>query len=142
MSSPTASLSEDLVTFLLDTNVLLRAVIIDSPEQFEKSKSLFAAAKRGEINLLVTPVVIGEACFVLESFYKQPTAKIADTMEVFLSADWLLIEQREALQGMWDFYRRKMHFVDSYLLSLAKHNSYQLATFDLALSKRLTKCVP
>lgn len=137
MSLKAALSVSDPVTFLLDTNVLLRAVVIDSPEQLAQAKRLFDEAKRGEINLLVTPVVIGEACFVLESFYKQPIAKIADTMEVFLSADWLLIEQRDALQGMWDFYRRKMHFVDSYLLALAKHNSYQLATFDVTLSKRL-----
>lgn len=137
MSASTAATSEDVVTFLLDTNVLLRAVVADHPAQFAQAKRLFSAAKQGEIQLLVTPVVIAEACFVLESFYKKSVAEIADTMEVFLSADWLLIKQREALQGMWDFYRRKMHFVDSYLLALAKQNSYQLATFDLALSKRL-----
>jgi len=137
MNKKGASSLPEPVVFVLDTNVLLRALVADQPAQLIQAKRLFAAAKRGELSLLVTPVVIAEACFVLESFYKQSVAEIADTMEVFLSADWLLIEQQDALQGMWDYYRRKMHFVDSYLLSLAKQNNYQLATFDVALSKRL-----
>ncbi|MBM4177459.1 PIN domain-containing protein, partial [Candidatus Gribaldobacteria bacterium] len=87
------------MTFLLDTNVLLRFLVGDEKSQQKKAISWFKQAEKGKIKIIVTPIVIAESAFVLESFYKQSKAEIGNCFEVFLSQRWLQVESREALLG-------------------------------------------
>lgn len=123
--------------FILDTNVLLRFLVADNQKQFIQAKDLLRQAENGKIQLIVEPVVIAETCFVLEHYYKKSLDQIAETMQVFLSVDWLLIEHKIALRGLWEFYVQRMHFVDSYLLAMAKFEGIATFSFDQKLSKKL-----
>lgn len=120
---------------ILDTNIILRYLVGDSEILHKKAVGIFKKAEAGELRLLIKVVVIAEACFVLESFYKKSLEEIASSMEVLLSQKWIQIEDRKGLLGMWTNYRNRLHFVDSYLLSSAKVNKYKILTFDKELEK-------
>jgi predicted nucleic-acid-binding protein len=122
---------------VVDTNVILRYLVGDDKVQQEQAKRWFREAKAGKRRLVIKPLVVAEACFVLESFYKQGREIIAGAMEVFLAQKWLRVEERTVILGMWQYYRQKLHFVDSYLLSWAKATDGGVLTFDAGIKKTI-----
>lgn len=123
------------ITFFLDTNVLLRYLVRDNEKQFEQAKKWFKDVRERKIKIVVSSVVVAEACFVLESFYKQTREKIADAMTVVLSQRWLAVSEREILLGLWGDYKKGRHFVDSYLKSQAEIKKGKILSFDKKLTR-------
>lgn len=121
---------------IVDTNILLRFLVGDNQAQKDAAQLWFRQAEQGKRILVLTPLVIAEACFVLESFYKQDKNRIADVLQVFLSQSWLHIENRDVLLGVLPWYRKGLHFVDSFLLSWSKKNNGGILTFDKQLAKQ------
>lgn len=118
------------MTCILDTNVLLRYLVGDNPLQQKQAISWFFEGEEGKRKIIVKPIVIAEACFVLESFYKKTKKEITEAMEIFLTQKWLKIEDRAILLTIWPLYTKGLHFVDSYLLSWSKANKAEILTFD------------
>jgi predicted nucleic-acid-binding protein len=105
------------VTCILDTNVLVRFLVGDNKSQQQQATKWFSQAESGKIDIIVKPIVVAEACFVLESFYKISRKDISESMIVFLSQRWLKVENRDQLLTLWPWYLKKIHFVDSFLLA-------------------------
>ena len=121
---------------ILDTNVLLRFLVGDNPTQQKQAELWFKEAESGKRKIIVVPLVIAEACFVLESFYKKQRQEIADSFEIFISQRWLQVESREVLSRLWPYYLEGFHFVDSFLLSWSEVHKSGLLTFDQELRKQ------
>lgn len=121
---------------VLDTNVLLRFLVGDHPRQQAQARRWFKEAEAGKRAIIVHPLIVAEACFVLETFYETKRAAIADAMEAFVGQEWLLISEREALLGLWSWYRQGLHFVDSFLLSWASLHEGDILTFDQQMKKK------
>jgi predicted nucleic-acid-binding protein len=124
---------------VVDTNVLLRFLTGDIPEQQEQARQWFKKAEQGKWTLVIKPLVVAETAFVLESFYKLDRKEIADALEVFLAQKWLQVEERSVLVGLWNWYRKNFHFVDSYLLAWKKINSAEILSFDSQVQKESGK---
>ena len=121
---------------LIDTNIILRYLVNDDDNFYNKAKNILKEAEIGKRKIQVKVVVIAECCYILESFYKKSKEEIASAMEVFLSQRWLKVEDRSALLSMWNNFRQNLHFVDCYLLALAGTNKYKIITFDKELNKK------
>ncbi len=61
----------------LDSNVLLRFLIGEPHDQFAAASALFQRAEHGEVVLELSPLVLAETAFTLESFYKRPRREVA-----------------------------------------------------------------
>ncbi len=118
---------------LLDTNVLLRFLVGDNKEQQSLAEKFFNQGQKSEFNIIVYPLVIAEAAFVLESHYNKKRSEIASKMQVLLSQRWLKVKNRAALLSLWDDYLDGLRFVDSFLLNQAKIDSASLLSFDKEL---------
>ncbi|MBI2050186.1 MAG: PIN domain-containing protein [Parcubacteria group bacterium] len=123
-------------TCLLDTNVLIRFLVGDNRAQQKEAAAWFRQAQQGARRIMVTPLVVAEASFVLESFYQKKRGEVAEKLELFVSQRWLRVPERRALMGMWPWYSRGMHFVDGFLLSLARLHGMPLLTFDKKLKNK------
>lgn len=123
---------------VVDTNVLIRFFVGDDKLQQKKAGNWFFQAQKGKRKFIIKAIVVAEACFVLESFYKKQRNEIADVFEVFLTQSWLVVEERNVLLSLWDWYKRGFHFVDSYLLSWAKNNNSLIVSFDKKLTSKLS----
>ena len=56
-------------TFILDTNVTLRFLLADDPNQSPKAKELFELAESGGVRLRLSHVAVAELVWVLGSFF-------------------------------------------------------------------------
>ncbi len=122
-------------TFIVDTNVILRFLVGDQPDQLKQAQTWFKSARQGEWQLQISPLVVAECCFVLESFYHIKREQIAQKMSVLLGQRWLQVQERAVLTNLWDKYLAGLHFVDSYLLAWAKVHQQQVLSFDEKLKK-------
>jgi len=121
---------------ILDTNVLLRFLVGDNEKQQKEARQWFKEAEQRKRKIVVVPLVVAETCFVLESFYKKQRGEIADALEVFIAQRWLEVEQREVLLLLWSWYRKGLHFVDSFLLAWTQAHTGDVLTFDQSLQKK------
>ena len=62
----------DPARYYLDTNVLVRFFTGEPRDMFAASKSLIDRASHGEIILDLSPLILAETAFTLESFYQLP----------------------------------------------------------------------
>lgn len=123
---------------VLDTNVLIRYLVGDNKLQHQKAISWFRKAQDQEGKLLLPHLVIAETSFVLESFYQLDRKQIAKKLKIVIKQPWLKIEKRPVLLNLWKYYLQGLHFVDSYLLSMAKYDNLALLSFDQKLNKMLS----
>lgn len=115
----------------LDTNVLLRFLTGDPPEQFRRAQRLMRRAADGEVLLHVTHVVLAEAVWVLGSFYGHERDAIAETLRSFILADGVSVEQPDtALEALRVMAESKVAFVDAYVAATARRNAAPVASFD------------
>ena len=121
---------------ILDTNVLVRYFIGDEPKQEEQAKRWFKEAEGGKRDIVVSPVVIAEACFVMEKRYNITKKNIANVMEVLLGQRWLTVIDKNIIEAVWPYYMEGLHFVDSYLLVLAKQEQGEVLSFDKELLRK------
>ncbi len=122
--------------YLLDTNVLVRYLVRDEESQYQQVVNWLKDAEDGKMKIIIPTIVVAETCFVLESFYKKQRDEISDSMVVFLSQRWMAVPDRDILLSLWGNFKNGLHFVDSFLLSLAERENYKLLTFDKKLQKR------
>lgn len=125
--------------YVLDTNVLIRFLVGDNKEQLKQAARWFRSAEEGEMKITVHSLVVAEACFVLESFYKLPRKDIVLAMQIFLSQRFLNVPERDVLLQIWDHYQNGLHFVDSFLAQLAEQSDKIILTFDKSLLKKQVK---
>lgn len=130
---------KNVTKLILDTNIIARYLMDDVASQADEAEKLFRKAEKREVLLLVQPVVVAEACFVMQTYYKKSEVEISRVMQPFLSQHWLDLEHGQALLGMWRWYEEGNHFVDSYLLSLEKYEGIGIYSFDKKLNKRRKK---
>ncbi len=102
--------------FFVDTNVLLRFLTNDVPEQADQARELFLRARQGELVLVLNALVIAEIVWTLQSFYKYPKEQIDAIVSAIVAADFFEIEERDILlQALDDFHHLNIDFVDAYI---------------------------
>jgi predicted nucleic-acid-binding protein len=108
----------------------------DNEKHAQVAGKLFAACDRGELALIILPVVLAECVFVLESFYAHPRADIASALGLLISRPGVEISDRAIQLDALDRYRRtKVHFVDCVIAAAAVAGDMPIATFDQDLRK-------
>ena len=120
---------------VVDTNILVRLLVGDIKKQEEKAVDIFRDAEIGKRKLLIKSTVVAETCYVLESYYKKTREEITGALSVLLIQKWLKVDERRVLSGVWQWYLKGFHFVDSYLIAWSKVNKGKILTFDKKLSR-------
>ena len=120
----------------IDANLLLRFLTNDVAEQANRARSLIRRAERGEVELVVSVVVVAEVVWVLESYYGYSRRRVADGLQPLLSADGFALEGGDdALDALALMADRGLDFADAYLLAAANRRGDAIATFDQDLKK-------
>jgi predicted nucleic-acid-binding protein len=118
-----------------DTNVLIRLVTNDLPEQVLNAQAVIDSAVPGEIE--ITDAVLAETCTILEfnAGYRLPRDLIHRALSRLLSQSAFSISPvaKDALKT----YQKhpKLDIVDCLLLVLAEHKQANLLSFDKELLK-------
>jgi predicted nucleic acid-binding protein len=130
---------ENVIKSALDTNIIVRYLVDDVTSQADEVEKLFTRAEKGEISLIVLPIVVAEVSYVLQTFYHQSFSEISRNIQSLLIQPWLELEHFKALLGLWTWYEQGQHFVDSYLLALKKYENIGFVSFDKKLNFLSTK---
>ncbi len=123
-------------TYLLDTNVLVRFLVGDVPEQYNLAKEWFALAESGQREILISSLVIAESIYVLRRVYKKTHMEVSEVMQGVISQRWPKVDEREMLRLALKVYGRGIHFVDGYLLATGQTLGFKILTFDKKLKKQ------
>lgn len=121
----------------LDTNVVLRLLLNDAPEQNARLDALFAEFGGEPESLLLTDVVLAEVIWTLRGAYRQDKAAQLVALRSLLGEPAFAFENRTAVQHAVDLFDQvACGFADC--LVTAKHAQLGCgftATFDRAMRK-------
>lgn len=115
----------------VDTNVLLRMVLLDDEKQSASARRL----ARGNERLFVTSIVLCEFVWVLQRGYALSREQIADTLEKLLQSDLIEAQDEDAAREALALYRGgRGDFADRLIGLLSQSAGCQdTVTFDRAL---------
>ena len=119
---------------VLDTNVFLRILLNDIPEQVNIAEKLIKDGKKGRKILIVPQAVIFEIAFALEKFYHFPKENVIDKLNSILSSGYFRIQDLDIFKDAVDLYgREKLSLTDCFLYTFSLKNEAELFTFDKTL---------
>jgi predicted nucleic-acid-binding protein len=121
---------------LIDTNLIVRFLVQDHEKHVRAAVKLFEACDRGELMLVVLPVVLAECVFMLESFYKHGRADIAKVLGGLVGSPGVTVEESELhLDALERYGNSKAHFVDCIIAARAVTSGLSVASFDQDFKK-------
>jgi predicted nucleic-acid-binding protein len=116
----------------VDTNVLVRLVVRDSPEQVRLAESFIASGA------WVSHLVLAEAMWVLDAVYDRTPVQVAGAIDMLLNHKDLTIQDAEVVTAALENFRKRpaLCFSDCLVLEIARKAGHTpLGTFDRDLAK-------
>ncbi|MDR0592468.1 MAG: type II toxin-antitoxin system VapC family toxin [Bifidobacteriaceae bacterium] len=123
------------MTAVLDTNVIVRHLTYDPPDQGQAATAYLAAAD----HLVLPDVIAAETVYVLQSYYRAPKDTIAAALRALVAMGNVRVERPEMLLRAIDLFEiANFDFADAYVVAYAQtHGISQIASFDKGIDKRL-----
>jgi len=123
--------------FFLDTNIFLRHLTGDIPEQAQKATSFFEKIERGELKAVTSDIVVLEAVWTLGRYYKKNKQEIRDALLPLLELTHIHIPGKRRLRRVFDLYvGLNIPFADAYIIVfMEKNNLNQIVSFDHEFDK-------
>ena len=98
----------------VDTNLFLRYLTNDVPEQADAVERLLEHAEAGNVELTTSKLVIAEIVWTLESFYKKSKREVRDAVLAILNTPGLNVEANDQLLQAAVWYEEKnVDFIDA-----------------------------
>lgn len=119
----------------LDTNILIRYLTQDDPEQSKKSAHEMEKGMAAGSQFFIADIVLCELVWVLESAYDYDIKKIVPVLEKILRTKQFQFQNKDLLwQSLSDYQNKKGDFAD-HLIGRVNHNAgcREILTFDTGL---------
>jgi predicted nucleic-acid-binding protein len=121
----------------VDTNILVRYIVADDPEQFRTAARFIEHECSPQEPGFINRAVLAEVVWVLESSYKLPRLAIVSALRVLLGASQLSIEDVEDGRAALLEYEDGADFSDSLIAKAnARLGCEYTATFDRRAARR------
>jgi len=121
---------------LLDTNIVLRYLLNDLPEQFAVAKQVFAELRASELTAILLESVLAECVYVLKLHYKVPKVELTEMLDNVLRYPGIVNTDKPSLREALKLYAaNNIDFVDCMLVAKARTGELELITFDQGLKK-------
>lgn len=106
-----------------DTNLLVRALVVDNPDQVAVVRQLIASD-----TIFISRTVLLETEWVLRSRYKKTRRQLTAFFTALLEIDGTVVEDAEAISHALDWYAKGADFADA--LHLVACGDAVMHTFD------------
>ncbi len=121
---------------IVDTNVVVR-FLRSEDRQHAEAVRVFEAAQAAGNQLVLLDVVVAETIFVLTAHYGLGREAVADSMAKIINHGAIGVANPAILgEALARYATTKLHFVDCYLVAMAKAAGREIATFDKELAAR------
>jgi predicted nucleic acid-binding protein len=120
----------------IDTNVLVRHLTRDPPDQAERATRYLAVAER----LLLPDLIVAELTYVLGSIYKAPRPQVARSIRAVLAFPSIRTLDRDLLLRAVEIYEYVgLGFADAYLIASAERSGVgTIVSFDRSIDRVTT----
>ncbi|MSW88780.1 MAG: PIN domain-containing protein [Actinobacteria bacterium] len=121
------------LTAFVDTNVIVRHLTGDPPEQAIRATAALASGE----TLLLTDLVVAECVYVLESFYEVPPQRVAELMRSSLAMNTVeTVDVSTLLRALKIYERDRLDFAEAYLAAQAEATGIgEVLSFDRSLDR-------
>ncbi len=121
-----------MISAFADTNLFLRFLTQDPPDQAVVAEQVLLRAAAGEISLMTTPLVFAELAWTLRSFYGHSREEIAQMLLALLNTPGVEVEMSDRLiQAVVWFEEKNVDFINAYHAAwLLEQPFKQVYTFD------------
>ena len=122
-----------------DTNLFLRFLTNDVPQQADAVEKLLNSAASGELILVTNSMVIAEIVWTLESFYRLSKTEIQTKVLAILNTPGLVLDGGNTiLQAIFWYEEKNVDFIDAFNAAwMLDHEIQAVYTFDRKHFKRL-----
>lgn len=121
---------------ILDTNVVLRYLLKDNAELYERAVALITPVKEGTANAHLLEGVLVECVYVLLKVYGVSRQEIATALTGLLNYPGIVNPDKERQkQSLALFMNHNVDIVDALIHVTAKDNDWDIASFDRDLRK-------
>lgn len=118
---------------ILDTNLIVRFLINDSPKQADKVERLL---KNPSEVLILTDVVTAEVIYVLQSNYKFSKDQTVDKLYKLIQNSNLICHKELIFNTLFTYLNYNISFIDAYLTAYVELNRLEgIYSFDEGLDK-------
>ncbi len=93
-----------MATAFLDTNIILRYLLADHPEQSPRATDYLSRVEEGTIKVHISEMVIFEVVFTLERHYHQPKIKIREALLSLLALPGVILPGKRRFRRVFDLY--------------------------------------
>ena len=120
----------------VDTDILVRHLTGDPPEQAARASRFLAAADE----LLLADLVVAEVVCVLESFYEVSRARVAELVRAIIAFPAIVVLDAAMLLRALEVYETaRLDFAEAYLVAQAERSGVgAVASFDKAIDRVTT----
>ena len=117
----------------VDTNVLIRHLTGDPPDQAARATRLLSQADR----LLLPDLIVAETVYVLESFCEVPRARVAELVRAIVAFPGIGVADEPLLLRALEVYEvHRLDFADAYLVAEAETSGVNaVASFDKTIER-------
>ena len=121
----------------LDTNIFLRHLTGDIPDQAQKATLFFEKVERGDLKVATSDIVVLEVVWTLERYYKKSRQEIKSALLPLLQLKNIRLTGKRQLPKVFDFYiNLNIPFADAYhILFMEKNKLIQIISFDRDFDK-------
>lgn len=121
---------------LPDTNVILRYLLKDVPEQFEKASQFFEQVRTGMLRAQILESVVVECVYVLMKFYGAPKKEVTASLTGLLQYKGVVNRDKAALvEALRLMTETGLDMVDCVLVAKGRQGNQEIMTFDKQLDK-------
>ncbi len=119
------------MTYLLDTNIIIRFLVGDNEKFLEESTKYFEQIEQGSLKVEILSEVLMEAFFVLTKFYKIPKDEVIGDLKTILSFEGVVNMNTLILFETLSIIENKnIDFVDALICAKCKLQNFDKLSFD------------
>jgi len=125
-----------LKTFVLDANVLLRLTTRTPEDLYVRARDFVKQAEEEGLRLLVHPLSVATAVYVLRGYYEYPPKAIERVLGIVLRLKTVRVLEEELVFGALQLVaEKKVDFDDAFLALLASRENATVLSFDRDFKK-------
>lgn len=125
---------------LPDTNVILRYLLRDDPDQFSRAETFFEKVREGRERIILLEGVLVECLYVLTNHYRVAREEAAQALVGLLHYKGVANQDKAALaEGLRSFAENTLDPVDCFLLARARSGKLRIFSFDKKLNHAAAK---
>lgn len=117
---------------LVDTNLIIRFLVNDNPQQALAAEKVFKQSS----DLIITDIAVAEVVWTLQSFYTFSRQEIVEKIFKFFQSKNFIYNQELLFNSLFLYLNYNISFVDAYLAAFCELEKLEgIYSFDKGLDK-------